>query len=379
MSGLLWYAIGSFLLAALHGLLCQRWRLAIQRTTGPGPKGGADTLPRITTIIPARNAADTIAALLQDVNAQHYPKELTDVLVVDDGSEDATAQIARGMMRTWPQLRVITLVGDARGKKAAITEGVLQAGGELILLTDADTRVDRDRSATLGRHWDATKADLVLMPVRTQGEGLLGGLQEDEQAALSGAAAGSGMTGGPVLANGANMAFTRSAFAAVGGYDGDRLASGDDMFLLRRMQRAGRKVSYLMDRDALVTVEGERTWRAFFSQRLRWAGKMRAAGGGGLWTGMLTVLLPWALALVTVYAVEEVSLVRGWRLATLLICAWLMWLVPVIRLTNEVKRFWGVPRRSFRSLVSLVAFSIYAPVIAILALFVRPMWKGRRL
>lgn len=378
MSGLLWCAIGLFLLSALHGLLCQGWRLAIQRAVERSGPESPGPMVMITTIIPARNAGNTIAALLQDVNAQRYPKELTEVLVVDDGSEDATARTVQGMMRTWPQLRLIALSG-AQGKKAAIAKGVEQARGELILLTDADARLDRDRLPALMRLWANTRADLILMPVHTQGEGVLGGLQEDEQAALTGAAAGSGLTGTPILANGANMAFTRSAFAAVGGYDGDRFASGDDMFLLRRMRRAGKNVGYLMDRDVLVTVEAERTWKAFFSQRLRWAGKMRGVGGIGLWSGLFTVLLPWSLAVLTVHALDEVSLVRGWRLATLIICAWLMWVVPVIRLASEVKRSWGVPRRPFRLLFSLVVFPIYAPLVAMLSLFVRPEWRGRRI
>ncbi len=335
--------------------------------------------PMVTLIVPARNAADTLVPLLQDLHAQDYPKEKLEVLVIDDASEDGTAGIARGMMRTWPQLRV--LANDGIGKKAAITRGVREASGPLIILTDADARCGPERVRHITSHWSTTNVDMILLPVRTISEGdFLGRLQEDEQAALIGVAAATSLGGSPMLANGANIAFTKQAFLEVDGFNGDRYASGDDIFLLDRMKRAGKRVTYLLDHEALVTVEAEKTFTAFWQQRLRWAGKMRGVRGAGKWAGAFALLLPYFLLSVTLrFNLHDAAGQGLFRSAMLLASAWLMWLVPVIGLVRAAKKFVGQRHSTPLAVVNFLAFSIYALLVPIISVVVRPYWKGRRL
>jgi hypothetical protein len=69
----------------------------------------------------------------------------------------------------------------------------------------------------------------------------------------------------------------------------------------------------------------------------------------------------------------------------LLSSAWLLWLFPILGLMREVRRFQlraGMTAHrgaGTLTLGSLVLFSVYAPVIAVASLFVRPRWKGRRI
>ena len=380
MSALMGACLFAFAAALLFALVVNGWRQHFTDAMNAKPTVSVERdEPMLTLIIPARNAAETLPALLQDIHAQRYPKERTEVLVIDDGSEDNTTTFVRDMMRMWPQLRV--LKGDGVGKKAAITQGVREATGALIILTDADARCGADRVRRIAAHWRATNADLVLLPVRTEGlGGFLGQVQEDEQAALLAAGAASAIGGSPLLANGANMAFTKEAFIAVHGYDGDRFASGDDMFLLERMKRAGKHISFLLDREVMVTVEAERVVAAFWQQRLRWAGKMRAIRGAGTWVGVLGLLLPWFLVFASGWSVPHVHIGQGLLRITLLIAsAWLLWLLSVIGLVREAKKFLGQKHSAFATALSLFMFSVYAPVVAVVSMFARPVWKGRRL
>ncbi len=225
------------------------------------------------------------------------------------------------------------------------------------------------------------------MPVATKGgDGLLAALQLEEQLVLQGATAGSALDGVPMLANGANMAFTREMFFAVNGFQGDRWASGDDMLLLKRALGAGRKVSYLLDPAAAVTTAPGSTVQGFVAQRLRWAGKMRAyRNTSGFVAGLFALVMPWALVVVTIGIARNVSVGENalytW---TMLIGAWLSWVLPILRVANGMRTFFATNDgdlhtgpNGLRTPLALIAFVIYAPIIAIASLFVRPMWKGR--
>lgn len=374
-----------FVLAIVHASMLEGWRRRIlgggHGSIAPDPRAGI----RITLVVPARNAAATIIPLLQDLYAQRHPKELCEVIVVDDGSEDGTAEAVRGLMRTWPQLKLIQLA-NGQGKKRAIEEAVSQATGTLILLTDADARCGPGRVPALIAHWSSSRSDLVLMPVHTKdGEGGAAWLQREEQLAFQGATAGSALDGTPLLANGANLAFTREAFFALRGFEGDRWASGDDMLLLKRMRRVKRPVSYLLHADAMVTVAPEPDWSGFLAQRLRWAGKMRAYHNtAGFVVGIFALLFPWAMVVLAASATRNVSIGAGFLYTwSFILGAAVLWMVPIVRLVATMKRTFGSEKpaglkSTLSSVAAITVFVNYAPIIAILSLFIRPRWKGRR-
>ncbi|MFC7668241.1 glycosyltransferase family 2 protein [Hymenobacter humi] len=121
----------------------------------------------------------------------------------------------------------------------------------------------------------------------------------------------------PTMCNGANLAYRRTAFEAVGGFaDNLHVASGDDEFLLHKIHAAFPGSAYfLADAAAIVRTAAPLTLRALLRQRVRWASKWRhyqsaaprrlallvlganvalAAGAGAalVWPG----LWPWVLA-----------------------------------------------------------------------------------
>ncbi|MBK8499695.1 MAG: glycosyltransferase [Flavobacteriales bacterium] len=377
MNGLLITSLVLFACALVFAQVIGAWREAI-RKEDQATKGELGDQPLVSVIVPARDEAGNIAVLLQDLYGQRYPQERMEVIVVDDGSTDTTAGIVEGMMRSWPQLRL--LKSDGTGKKSAITTGVVAAKGELVVLTDADVRCGLDRIISIAAHWRSVQSDLVILPVYTDGHGALGRLQEEEQAALLGMAMGSATRGRPSLAYGANLAFRREAFLAVGGYEGDRFASGDDLFLLQRMQRAGKRITCLFDREALVTASAVHSAGAFVAQRLRWAGKMGGAGFTTAAPGLAALLFPWVLLWHSLR--HDLAAGIGDHLlysTALLIMAWSCWFVPIIAMVGDVRRQAGRPTNIPATVLSLIVFSCYAPLIALGSLIVRPKWKGRNL
>jgi len=88
----------------------------------------------ISVIVPAYNEATNIAHCLQALSGQTYPREQFEIIVVNDGSTDATPEIAAG----FAGVRVISQANQ--GPAAARNHGVREARGEIVLFTDADCR-----------------------------------------------------------------------------------------------------------------------------------------------------------------------------------------------------------------------------------------------
>jgi cellulose synthase/poly-beta-1,6-N-acetylglucosamine synthase-like glycosyltransferase len=100
-----------------------------------------DVLRRVTIIVTAYNEADCIRAKLDNLAGLEYPREQIQILVVSDGSSDATEEIAAGYeVRPVRVLRV-----DGRqGKTACQNAAALAADGEILVFTDATTRLQAD-------------------------------------------------------------------------------------------------------------------------------------------------------------------------------------------------------------------------------------------
>jgi len=93
---------------------------------------------KISVVVPAYNEAGRILPTLEQVFSymdEHHPDY--EVLVVDDGSSDGTADVVRVRFAAQPRLRVLTYGGN-RGKGFAVRHGATQAEGDVVLFTDAD-------------------------------------------------------------------------------------------------------------------------------------------------------------------------------------------------------------------------------------------------
>ncbi len=229
---------------------------------------------KISVIIPARNEEENIRKLLSSLEKQTYPSHLFEVIVVDDHSTDNTAAVVSGY--TFVKFLRLEVDNINSYKKKAIETGIAAASGDLIVTTDADCIVPGNWLKTIATFKEKTNAVFIAAPVVFENEAtLLQTFQTLDFLVLQGITAASVQKRFHNMCNGANLAYERKAFFEVNGFTGiDHIASGDDMLLMQKIaQLFPGKVSYLLSKDAIVTTQAAKTWKEFFSQRIRWASK----------------------------------------------------------------------------------------------------------
>ena len=236
-----------------------------------------DTL-LFSVLIAARNEAIALPHLLAALSQQILAPGQFEVLLADDHSTDATAELVRAAASQVPfRLHLVSLPPGATGKKAALAAAEAQARAPWVVCTDADCRPAPGWLAAYASQLHAQAGlHFISGPVRlTPGGAWFDELLGLEFAGLVGVGAGCIARGRPTMCNGANLAFRRATFHEVGGYaDNQGLASGDDEFLLHKIhQRYPAGVRFLAQAGAVVDTPAPATLRALLRQRVRWASK----------------------------------------------------------------------------------------------------------
>lgn len=246
----------------------------------------------ISIIIPARNEEENIGSLLEALQQQTYPKELLEIIVVDDHSTDKTADI----VRQFPSVKLLLLQQDNINsyKKKAIETGIAAATGELIVTTDADCIPPANWLQTIASFKEEKKSVFIAAPaVINCNASLVQLFQAMDFMVLQGITAAVVEKKKMAMCNGANLAYERKVFRDVNGFSGiDHIASGDDMLLMHKIwKKYPDRIHYLKSKEAIVSTKPEKSWRAFFNQRVRWASKARSYDDKRIFPVLLLVYL----------------------------------------------------------------------------------------
>lgn len=335
---------------------------------------------KVSVLIAARNEAANIGRTLSDILAQDFPRELLEIIVVDDHSTDDTAAVVRSFAEQGVKLLKLNESEPLNSyKKKAISLAIQMATGEFIVTTDADCRMEKDWLATVITYAEERGAVLVSSPVLySRQKGFFEELQTLEFLYLIGlGAAGIGKKHASTC-NGANLAYRRDVFYELGGFNGiDHLASGDDELFLHKV--AGRypdRIGFCKSRDAIVYTDAKRTLRGFISQRRRWASKSThyknkgiVALGLAIWTFNLLLLFT---GLASLFFDVSGYLVGGFLIAIIFkLTAEMCFLYPLCRFANRVDLLVYLP-------ILTILHIVYMVYIGIAGNLGKYQWKGRR-
>jgi cellulose synthase/poly-beta-1,6-N-acetylglucosamine synthase-like glycosyltransferase len=229
----------------------------------------------ISVIIAVRNEEKNVAGLVGYLARQFYPKALFEVIVVNDHSTDNTLNVLSTLTNDLT-LKILQLPDGITSKKKAIEAGIKEASGELIVTTDADCSMGELWLQSFASFYRETGAQFIAAPVKMDSRfTLLDTFQSLDFLAMQAITGASVNNRFHTMCNGANLAYTKSAFLEVNGFEGiDEIPSGDDMLLMHKIySRHPNKVLYMKNSEAIVSTHPECSWKNFLQQRIRWASK----------------------------------------------------------------------------------------------------------
>lgn len=249
MTGLWWLVLG-FLTLKLIGLLVNLWQFPV--LTAGTVEGN---LKRVSLLVPARNEAETLLHTLPGLLAQ----SADEILLLDDGSEDGTLEVARRLANTDPRVGLLCgapLPSGWIGKNWACQQLAAAASGEVLVFTDADVIWQPGALAALVSEMERQQAVAFSIFPRqrtvTLGERTLLPLIDDVLLSFLPFALLRLPVPEAAAANGQVFAFRRSAYERLGGHRAVKGEILEDIRLAQRVRRAGLHLSLALGGELIA-------------------------------------------------------------------------------------------------------------------------------
>lgn len=343
--------------------------IALSRATIQKP---SQSLP-VSVIVCAHDEEQNLNELIPLLLSQNHPE--FEIIIVDDRSNDATFDLLIKETSKDHRLRMVHVNRTPplfNAKKYALTLGIKAAKYEWLLLTDADCRPNsKDWISSIAKHFSpATQFVLGFSPYQYKPgflnsfirfETLMSGIQYLSFALL----------GIPYMGVGRNLAYRRSGFLEVKGFNNFlKITGGDDDLFVNQHATRKNTVVCLGD-ESVVTSFPKTTFRSFFTQKVRHlsVGKYYRFGHRimlGLFT--LTWLLTWFIGIPLAFFSDIIYLIPG-LLVLRLILVMVTANVASKKLGQKIE-LWTVPFLDF-------IYAFYYLVTGMIALATKKVrWKN---
>ena len=233
----------------------------------------------VSVIIAARNEEDNIGALLEDLGHQTYPQEKLQIIIADDRSIDNTWEIISEYVNKYDNIfgiKISTPSKTMTPKKHALNKAIEQSNGEIIVSTDADCRVPNTWVESIIEKFDKETGVVIgYSKIDTEPECFFNYYQSIDFLALMSANAGTLGWGNAWTGSGQNIAYRRSSFNKINGFNpvATRI-SGDDFYLVQAISKIA-VARYNTNQNGFVKTKPSENIRKFISQRIRWASNTR--------------------------------------------------------------------------------------------------------
>ncbi len=337
-----------------------------------------DYLESVSVVIAYRNEQNNLAQLIKGINEQTIDKSNFELILVNDHSTDGSFELIQNLITTSQlTIRHFNLDGT-EGKKAAISFGVKHANNNLIICTDADCEFEPGWIETMIQQFSSKAIKMVLGPVKLTGsKGWSQKLQEVEFSVLIAMTLLTCRRNRAIMSNGANYAFRKAAFKQSNAYtDNFDVNTGDDVFLLHSFKREFGKdcIAFSMKKDSVVSTKTKDNYSSFVEQRIRWASKSKSfKDRDTVKIGSVIFLANLAILVVFVGVIFQ-----QFSLQFFLGCFLFKWVLDLL-LLQQLPLFLRPNSIVKWAFLLSILYPFYSVGIALVSLFYRPQWKGRKI
>ncbi len=221
--------------------------------------------PFVSIIVPAYNEGKTLRESIHSLQALDYPKDRYEVIIVNDGSNDETADVARSLMGD--NVRFLDNV-ENKGKAACLNQGIEEANGEIIACMDADSQVDADVLQKTMPHFQEEKTGAVTIRVDANNpKNLLQKVVEVEYViGLTLSMRALSYFNSVFVTPGPFSLYRKKLLMQIGKFDPNSMT--EDYEIAYRIQKSGYKIATCI--NTRVRTEVPPTFSGLFVQRRRW-------------------------------------------------------------------------------------------------------------
>lgn len=266
------FSIIAYSITGIYVLMILSFAIGWVKTPTFHPKKKAEN-QLLSLIVCCKNEAHNLPNLFQSIEKQTSPN--FEVIFANDHSIDETGQLLADFCTRFPHAKTFDTSG--RGKKNALREVISRAEAEIIACTDADCILLPNHLQLISDYFAEKKPDLLLGGVKINANNtLFQNLQALEFISLIASTAGACGLGSPIMSNGANIAFTKDIWNKYNPELHDEELSGDDVFLMMAVKKAGGKIDFLKASEAVVGTNPQKTLKNFLNQRARWTSKTKS-------------------------------------------------------------------------------------------------------
>lgn len=287
-------------LLALWGL--RSFQRAARGQAAAVPEGVS--LPGVSVLKPLRGADPRMYAGFVSHATQQYPGDFELIFGVGTLTDAAVAEVAR-LRVEYPQVAIALIECPQRlgtnGKASSLAQMLPRARYEHVLVNDSDILVSPEYLEHVMAPFAEAEAGarpLGLVTVPYTGQAGASGFARMEALGIAtdfipGVLAARSLEGGLRFGLGSTLATTKSALAAMGGFEALCDQLGDDYELGARLYRAGYRVELV--NEIVATSLPAYTWRGFADHQLRWSRSTRDSRRAGYLGLLFTYVLPWAM------------------------------------------------------------------------------------
>jgi cellulose synthase/poly-beta-1,6-N-acetylglucosamine synthase-like glycosyltransferase len=329
----------------------------------------------VSILTPFRNEAENLPLLLSSLQKLKYPSDKLEVILIDDHSTDSSRDVINNFLERNSYLNFRIIESTRQGKKHALNSAIASARGEVILTTDADCLMGDKWVSAMSAPFVQQSVNMVVGSVRIESNNTFwSSMQQLEFSSLVGTSGATLSFHVPSMCNGANLAFRKSTFLLVGGYESNiDIASGDDEFLMRKFARISKQsIIFNSDSSSIVSTHALKSVSQFIQQRIRWAGKWKYSKN--LFNRMLAIgIFAFHSSVIALYLLSVLNPTELLIPVSLLTGKLFTELAFLFSVSRWLRTNWSWP--SF--LIWQFAYPFYALYIGTLSLFSGYKWKDR--